>query len=93
MYNSRYNDIKYILRAEAVEDLSEKYMSSSEAALTLGIHIDTVSRLAREGRMPAQMLARRWLVQRSFVEEMAKTYQGRRGRPRRKRRYTRRREA
>jgi excisionase family DNA binding protein len=90
MYNSRYNDIKN-MKAEAVEDLSEKYMSSSEAALTLNIHIDTVSRLAREGQIPAQMLARRWFIHRSFVEEMARTYVGKRGRPRIKRRYTKRR--
>ena len=77
-------------RIDEVEDLSERYMSCREAAGILGIHIDTVSRLVREGRIPGQMLSRRWIVLRTFVEEMAKTYEGRRGRPRKKRKYTRR---
>lgn len=73
-----------------MDSLSEKYMTSAEAARFLGVHVDTVSRLAREGRMSAEMVARRWLIERQFVEAMAQSYQPRRGRPRKKRKYTRR---
>ena len=73
-----------------MENLAEKYMSSAEVAKILGVDTRSVGRLAQQGRLPAQKLANRWLIPRSFVEDMADTYRGRRGRPRKKRKYTRR---
>ena len=73
-----------------MENLKEKYMSSAEAAKILGIEAPSVNRLARQGVIPAVKIAGGWLISRSFIAEMAKTYEGRRGRPRRKRKYTRR---
>ena len=67
-------------------------MTSPEAARTLGVHYVAVAQLARKGRIPAVKIANRWLVPRAFVEEFAKTYEGRRGRPRTKRKYVRRRQ-
>ena len=70
--------------------LRDSYLTSGEAAKLLGTHAVTVSRLARQGRLPAEKVANRWLLLRSFIEEFADTYDGRRGRPRRKRKYTKR---
>ena len=66
------------------------YMTTAEAATALGVRQDSITRSAREGRLPAEKIAKTWLILRSFVEDMAKTYEGRRGRPRKKRKYTRR---
>lgn len=70
--------------------VTEDYMTSAEAARALGVRQDTISRAARDERLPAEKVAKTWLIPRSFVENMAKSYQGRRGRPRSKRKYTRR---
>ena len=61
--------------------LSDSYLTSGEAARLLGTHAVSVSRLARQGRLPAEKVANRWLIPRALVEEFAKTYEGRRGRP------------
>lgn len=68
----------------------EGYMTSAEVATALGVRQDTITRMAREGRLPAEKVAKTWLIPRWFVEDMAKSYEGHRGRPRRKRKYTRR---
>jgi excisionase family DNA binding protein len=75
-----------------MEDLRDNYVTSPEAAKTLGVHYVAVAQMARQGRIPAVKIANRWLIPRAFVEEFAKTYEGKRGRPRQKRKYTRRRE-
>ncbi len=66
------------------------YLASSEAADILGIHHMTIQRLLRDGRLPAEKIANRWLLRRTDVEEFAKTYVPKVGRPRQKRVYTRR---
>jgi len=58
-----------------------KYISSSEAARILGIRRTSVARLVRRGRLPVMKVANRWLLEKTEVEEIAKTYVGRRGRP------------
>ena len=73
-----------------IEDLTNSYMPSAEAARILGVHPVAVAQLARKGKIRAVKIANRWLIPRAFVEEFAKTYIPRRGRPRQKRRYTRR---
>ncbi len=70
--------------------LSDNYLSSSEAAKLLGIHPFTIQYLLRDGRLPAEKIANRWLISRQTVERFAKTYIPKVGRPRKKRKYTRR---
>ena len=66
------------------------YLASSEAADMLGIHHMTIQRLLRDGKLPAEKIANRWLLRRTDVEEFAKTYVPKIGRPRQKRVYTKR---
>jgi excisionase family DNA binding protein len=66
------------------------YLASSEAASMLGIHPMAIQKLLREGKLPAEKIANRWLLRRTDVEEFAKTYVPKVGRPRQKRKYTRR---
>jgi excisionase family DNA binding protein len=64
-----------------IDDLKDMYMTSSEAAKTLGVHCVAVGQLVRKGRIPAVKIANRWLIPRAFIEEFSKDYVGRRGRP------------
>jgi len=66
------------------------YLASAEAALILGIHPMAIQKLLREGKLPAEKIANRWLLKRTDVEEFAKTYVPKVGRPRQKRKYTKR---
>ncbi len=61
--------------------LSDSYLTSAEAAKLLGSHAVSVSRLARQGRLPAEKVANRWLIPRALMEEFVKNYVGKRGRP------------
>jgi excisionase family DNA binding protein len=70
--------------------LSETLISSGEAARMLEIHPLAIQKLIRQGRIPAEKVANRWLISRAFLEEFTKTYEGKRGRPRKKRKYTKR---
>jgi excisionase family DNA binding protein len=70
--------------------LNETLISSGEAARMLGIHPLAIQKLIRQGRLPAEKVANRWLISRAFLEEFARTYEGKRGRPRQKRKYTKR---
>ena len=65
-------------------------ISSSEAAAILGITTSAVSRLVREGKIPGVKIGRVYLIPRIAVHEYSKAHEPRRGRPRKKRRYTRR---
>ncbi len=69
---------------ELTPDVDSAYMSSPQAARILGITGVGVAQLVRQGKIPAVKIANRWLIPRSFVEEFARTYEGKRGRPRRK---------
>ena len=57
--------------------------STLEVAQRLGIHHFSVCRIVRQGRLPAQKIGRSWVVQAEDLEELAKSYEARRG-PRRK---------
>ena len=70
--------------------LTNQYVSSPEAANILGIHPFTIQKLLRGGKLPAEKMANRWLLKREDVEEFAKRYVPMVGRPRTKRKYTRR---
>jgi excisionase family DNA binding protein len=65
-------------------DVNATYMSSPQAAKILRITYVGVAQLARQGKIPAVKIANRWLIPRAFVEEFARTYEGKRGRPRKK---------
>jgi len=67
-------------------DLTQQYISSHEAADFLGIHPMAVQKLFQSGRLPAGKIANRWVVRRRDVERFALTYEGRPGRPRKRRR-------
>ena len=56
----------------------------------LGIHPMAIQKLLRDGKLPAEKIANRWLLMRTDVEEFAKTYVPKVGRPRQKRKYTKR---
>ena len=66
------------------QDVNAAYMSSPQAAKILRITYVGVAQLARQGKIPAVKIANRWLIPRAFVEEFARTYEGKRGRPRKK---------
>jgi len=66
------------------------FLASSEAADMLGIHHMTIQRLLRDGKLPAEKIANRWLLRRADVEDFVKTYVPKIGRPRQKRVYTKR---
>ena len=66
-----------------VEDFNGTYVSAAEATQTLGI-------TPAGGRVPAVKVANRWLLARDDVEAFAATYAGKPGRPRTKRKYTKR---
>lgn len=69
--------------------LGDEYISTLEAAKILGIHPYALQKLLQKGRLPAEKIANRWLIRRDIIEEFAKTYEGKVGRPRTKRKYTR----
>lgn len=64
----------------AIKRLSE-YLTVTEASALLGVQPETVRRLARAGLLPAYKAADRWLVSGRELEEFARGYPGRRGRP------------
>ena len=70
--------------------LSEQYLSSSEAAHYLGIHPFAIHKLIGSGKISAEKVANRWLIRREQLEEFAESYVPMRGRPRLKRKYTKR---
>ena len=66
------------------QDVNATYLSSPQAARVLRITYVGVAQLARQGKIPAVKIANRWLIPKAFVEEFAQTYEGKRGRPRKK---------
>jgi len=70
--------------------LNDTYTSSAEVAKVLGMHPSAVQQLIHRGQLPGEKIANRWLIPREALEEFAKTYVPKRGRPRTKRKYTKR---
>ncbi len=54
--------------------LLDDYLNVNEAAVILGVHWETVKRLCREGRIPAEKVHRTWLIHRSDLERFAYDY-------------------
>ena len=70
--------------------LTQSVISSAEAAYFLGIHPLSIQKLIYSGSLSAEKIANRWLIQRDELAEFAKTYNPNRGRPKTKRKYTKR---
>ena len=66
------------------------YISTREVAQMLRITPLAASRLVRQGKLPGVKIARVYMVPRAAVEQLANSYVPRRGRPRKKRKYTKR---
>ena len=72
--------------------LTDTYVSSLEAATVLAIHPMAIQKLLKAGKLRGEKIANLWLIRRADLEEFAKTYVPKIGRPRTKRKYTRRRQ-
>ena len=73
-----------------IMQIEDQFATASQAAQVLGAKHVTVSQLCQSGRLPAVKIANRWLIPRDALSEFAKTYNPSRGRPRVKRKYTKR---
>ena len=71
-------------------NLSGMVASSAEAATVLGIHPLSVQKLIYSGALSAEKIANRWLIPKDELMQFAQTYNPNRGRPRTKRKYTKR---
>ena len=70
--------------------LNEQFITTGEAAQILHIHPLAIQKLIYDGRLQAEKVAYRWLIPRKALEDFAKTYIPKQGRPRQKRKYTKR---
>ena len=70
--------------------LNDQFASTGEAAQLLRMHPLAIQKLIYNGKLPAEKVAYRWLIPRKELEDFAKTYVPKRGRPRQKRKYTKR---
>ena len=50
------------------------YVGVVDAATVLGVHWETVKRLCREGRLPAEKVHNKWLIHRDNLKEFAANY-------------------
>ena len=69
---------------------SASFMSSTEAARILGITPEAASRLVRQGKLPGVKIGRSYVIPRESVDSFSIGYVPARGRPRAKRKYTKR---
>ena len=63
----------------SVEDPFDKFVDVLEAGQRLNIHPESVRRLIRNGKLPAQKYANKWLIRRDVLEQFADRYDGRPG--------------
>ena len=63
----------------SVEDPFDKFVDVLEAGQRLNIHPESVRRLIRNGKLPAQKYANKWLIRRDVLEQFAHRYDGRPG--------------
>lgn len=52
----------------------DSYLNVVEAAAVLGVHWETVKRLCREGRIPAEKIHNKWLINKDDLARFATTY-------------------
>jgi excisionase family DNA binding protein len=84
-----YNTINIVIRISNLK-LSNTVISSAEAAKVLGIHPLSIQKLIYRGVLSADKIANRYLISKDELAEFAKTYNPNKGRPRTKRKYTKR---
>ena len=73
-----------------ISQMENQFVTSGEVAKLLGAKHITVTQLCQHGKLPAVKIANRWLIPREELREFSKTYNPSRGRPRTKRKYTKR---
>ena len=78
------------LNLTSIMSLKDTYISSLEAIRILSIHPMSMQKLFRDGKLKGEKIANRWLIRRTDLEEFSKSYVPKVGRPRIKRKYTRR---
>ncbi len=52
----------------------DNYVNVVEAAAVLGVHWETVKRLCREGRIPAEKVHNKWLIHKDSLRELTMNY-------------------
>ena len=57
-----------------VMSIVDNYLNVVEAAVILGVHWETVKRLCREGRIPAEKIHNKWLINKDALARFATTY-------------------
>ena len=57
------------------------FLTAAEAATTLGLHLQTIKRFCRIGKLKGRKVNNGWLLTRNEVESFASTYEKTRGRP------------
>jgi excisionase family DNA binding protein len=63
----------------AVMPILNEYVDVVEASNILGVHWETVKRLCREDRIPAQKVHNKWLIHKDDLHRFAEAYDSRRG--------------
>jgi excisionase family DNA binding protein len=77
-----YPDIRdFNLHGDNIMPVLDHYLSVVEAAVVLRVHLGTVKRLCREGKLSAKKIHNMWLIPSNIVHSFTKEYEGRRGRP------------
>jgi len=71
----RYRDSLVEYRMPVLND----YLDVVEAADIIGIHWETVKRLCRERKIPAQKVHNKWLIHNQDLDRFAETYDRQRG--------------
>lgn len=75
--------MRYRYAIVATMPILDKYVDVVEAAKILDVHWETVKRLCRESRIPAQKVHNKWLIHQDDLSRFTKTYNARRGKRRR----------
>lgn len=57
------------------------FLTAAEAATALGLHLQTIKRFCRIGKLKGRKVNNGWLLTRNEVESFASTYEETRGRP------------
>lgn len=60
--------------------MTTEYCRTTDAAKTLGVDVQTVRRLVRDGRLKGERWGGQYLIRTADLEAFAKTYEGRPGR-------------
>ena len=57
------------------------FLTAAEAGTVLGLHLQTIKRFCRIGKLKGRKVNNGWLLTRNEVESFASTYEETRGRP------------